>query len=85
MVGIGAAVVQTLQYDLAYENLFYEDKNMKAGRSGIKTGPGNRGILLDCLGNRLINGGIRINSRRLVHELKTFKYNAQYKKAQAQT
>ncbi|MHA2043216.1 MAG: phage terminase large subunit family protein [Candidatus Thorarchaeota archaeon] len=81
---IGGAVLNALQHDLAYDNLYYEEKNIRAGRPGIKPNTQNRSLLLEGLQNRLLNGTIRINSRRLVHEFKTFRFNAQRKRAEAE-
>jgi len=82
---VGGAVLNSLQHDLAYENLYYEEKNIRAGRPGIKTGPQNRMVFLEGLQHRLLTGTLRINSRRLVHELKTFRFNAQKKKPEAES
>jgi hypothetical protein len=76
----GGAVLSSLQHDLAYENLYYDnDKTV-----GIKTGKNNRPLFLEAVQNRLMNGAIRVNSMRFVNELKTFIYNSKTKKAEAQ-
>lgn len=76
---IGSAVLSVLMTDLAYEALYYEKPN----RPGVKIGPGNRSAYLEALQNRLMNGQLRINSKRFVHELKTFIYSAQKRRAEA--
>lgn len=80
---IGSAVLSALQYEHAYENLFFDGKT-KANRPGIKIGPGNRSAYLESIQNRIINNSIKINSRRLSNELNTFVYNPLSKKAEAQ-
>lgn len=73
---VGSAVLNSLATDLAYENLYYEQKGKSAGhKPGIKVGEVNRPIYLESLQHRLITGQLRINSKRIVHELKTFIYN----------
>lgn len=79
---IGGAVLNSLSNDMGYENLYYENKKT-VSRLGLKVGPANRPIFLETLQNRLMNGNIRINSTRLVGELKTFIYSPQKKRAEA--
>lgn len=76
---IGGAILSVLMNDLAYESLYYEKPN----RPGIKVGPSNRSAYLESLQNRLVNGQVRINSKRFVHELKTFIYSAQKRRPEA--
>jgi hypothetical protein len=80
---IGNAVLSALQYEHAYENLYYDPKG-RHDRPGIKIGPGNRSPYLESIQNRIINNSIKINSRRLVNELNTFIYNSSTKRAEAQ-
>jgi len=82
-VGQGIAVLSNLQHDLAYEKLYHENKG-RTTTFGLKTTSINRPVFLESLQNRLINGALKINSRRLVHELKTFIYSPQRKRAEAQ-
>lgn len=81
-MGPGLAVLSDLQYELAYENLYYESE--KQNKPGAKVNRTNRTEYLECLQNRLINSAVRINSRRFVDELTTFVYNPQTKRAEAQ-
>lgn len=78
---IGGSVLTALQHDLGYDHLYYESKSKKPG---VKVGSNNRNALTECLQQRLIHGTVKINSRRLVNELKTFIYNASAKRAEAQ-
>ena len=80
---IGAAVLNSLINDLAYENIYYEHKKGIANKAGIKISPTNRPVLLEALQQRLNNATVRINSRRTIEELKTFIYSAQKKRAEA--
>jgi hypothetical protein len=79
---IGGAVLNSLSNDLGYEALYYENKKAST-KLGIKVGPSNRPILLEAMQNRLMNASVRINSQRLVNELKTFIYSPQKKRAEA--
>jgi hypothetical protein len=80
----GGAVISNLQNELHYENLFYDTKKRSTPKAGIVTNRTTRPILLEALQHRLLNGTLAINSPRFVNELKTFIYNAQAKRAEAQ-
>lgn len=82
-MSVGGAVLSSLQHDLAYEAVYHENKKGRMGQAGIKMGMANRPVFLETLQHRLINHTLRINSPRFVHELKTFLFNAQKKKAEA--
>lgn len=81
--GVGGAVASTLQNDLAYENLYYDTKKIKQNKTGVQINSTNRPVFLESMQHRIVNGTIRINSLRLVQELKTFIFNAQKKRAEA--
>ena len=78
----GGAVLSNLEHDLAYDNIYFEAKTGKP-KSGITPNRVKRPVYLESLQHRVINGTIRINSRRLVKELSTFIYNPYTKKAEA--
>lgn len=80
---IGGAVLNVLSNDLGYEGIYYENKKGGSSRLGIKMGPSNRPIYLEAMQHRLSNGTVRINSTRLVGELKTFIYSPQKKRAES--
>lgn len=80
---VGGAVLNGLVNDLAYEVLYYENRKGLAPKAGLKIGPQNRSIVLEGMQHRLMNGTVRINSRRLVYELNTFIYSAQHRRAEA--
>jgi len=77
----GGAVIAGLRDTMMYENLYMEPGKKNA--IGIKTTQILRPMVLESLQHQLLRGGIKINSPRLVHELKTFIYNASRKKAEA--
>jgi hypothetical protein len=79
---IGGAVLSSLSNDLGYEAIYYENKKSN-NKLGVKITPSNRPILLESLQNRITSGSVRINSHRLVGELKTFIYSPQKKRAEA--
>jgi hypothetical protein len=79
---IGGAVISCLSNDMGYEAIYYEARKTSA-RLGIKVGPSNRPILLESMQSRLMTGAVRLNSQRLINELKTFIYSPQKKRAEA--
>ena len=83
MAPAGGAVLAGLKDKLMYENLYYDTE--KRMFPGIKTNSSTRPMVLESLQHTLMQGerGLKINSPRLVHELKTFKYNASKKRAEA--
>lgn len=77
----GGAVLSNLQHNLYYDNIYFE--NAKSSKIGIKTTQGNRSVILEALQHRLMNGTIKIYSRRFVKELTTFIYNPSNQKVEA--
>ena len=82
-MGPGIAVLNNLQNQLYYDNIYYESSKANA-KAGIRMGQSNRPLFLEALQNKLMNNQVKINSIRFVNELGTFEYNAVTKKAQAQ-
>jgi thiol-disulfide isomerase/thioredoxin len=78
----GGSVISTLQNELQYENLYFDSK--KRTQVGIKTSPQIRPMVLQTLQSRVLANKVKINSLRLVHELKTFKFNASKKRPEAE-
>jgi hypothetical protein len=80
--GPGMAVANRLQHTLHYPNLYYESKG-RGDKVGITLNRTSRPLILEtmqtCFSNRLI----RVRSRRLTRELKTFNYNQQKQRAEA--
>lgn len=79
---IGSAVLSGLSNDIGYEAVYYENRK-SSSKLGIRVTPSNRPVLLEAMQSRLTNGSVRINSQRLVGELKTFIYSPQKKRAEA--
>lgn len=79
----GGSVLNTLQNNLFYENIFFESKKSGAQSIGIKVNRINRPLLLESMQNRILNRSIIINSSRFAKELQTFQYNPITKKAEA--
>jgi hypothetical protein len=77
----GGAVIAGLKDTMMYENLYMEPK--KKNSIGIKSNQMLRSMILESLQHQLLRNGIKVNSPRLVHELKTFIYNASKKRAEA--
>lgn len=81
-VGAGIAILTDLEKDMGYENLFVETSGGKDS-PGVKSSKTKRPVFLEALQRRMINGTIKINSKRFVKELNTFIYNPVSKKAEA--
>lgn len=81
-IGTGIAVLSNLQHDLFYENLFHETRRTTS-KPGMTINKTNRPVILESLQHRIENNSVKINSIRLVRELKTFKFNPKTKKAEA--
>lgn len=79
----GTAVLNSLQTDIGYDNLYIEYKNKKQS-VGVRTGKDNRPMFLTALQNRIMDGTLTINSKRFVNELKTFIFNPITRRAEAQ-
>ena len=82
-MGAGIAVLNNLQNQLYYDNIYYESGKSSV-KAGVRMGQTNRPLFLESLQNKLMNQQIKINSIRFVNELGTFEYNPTTKKAQAQ-
>lgn len=82
-MGPGNIILQMLQHDFYYENLFYNNRVGKNMKPGIKMSLNNRPAILQGFQSRLMNNSIKIKSRRLLREMKTFEFNTTNKKVQA--
>lgn len=82
-LGSGMSVLDKLQHELFYENIYYEISG-KAERIGIKTNRTNRPVFLESMQSKLLGKTMSIKSLRLVEELKHFVYNKQTKRIEAQ-
>jgi hypothetical protein len=81
----GGAILNALQHEYYYENLYYGNAaTSKNPKPGVKITVQNRPIILQSFQQKIYNDTLKINSTRLVNELKTFEYNVVAKKAQAQ-
>ena len=81
----GGAILNALQHEYYYENLYYGNAHTsKNPKPGVKITVQNRPIILQTFQQKIYNDILKINSMRLVNELKTFEYNTTSKKAQAQ-
>jgi hypothetical protein len=79
----GGIILNELQHTFEYENLYFSARNSKTLKPGVKITVNNRGIILQSLQSRMLNGKMKIKSKRFVREIKTFEYNPTTKKAQA--
>lgn len=67
----GLTVLNKLEFQLGYDNLYYETRR-NAESAGVNMNKSNRPVFLELMQSTLQNFGIKINSFRLVKELKTF-------------
>lgn len=74
----GMTVLSKLQFDLAYENLYFAD----GVKAGIKTTKSSKPMFLETLQTRLLTKSIAVRSPRVVHELKHFMFNKMTNKAE---
>jgi len=79
----GGIILNTLQHDLYYDNVYFSSKNGRSPKPGIKITTANRPIILQEFQSRLLNKSLKVRSRRLLREMKTFEYNPATKKAEA--
>jgi hypothetical protein len=79
----GGIILNSLQHDFYYENIYFSSKNGRNTKPGIKITTANRPIILQEFQSRLLNKSLKVRSRRLLREMKTFEYNPATKKAEA--
>lgn len=79
----GGSVLNSLQNNLFYENIFFEPKKNGSQTIGVKVNRINRPLFLEAMQNRILNKSIIINSKRFAKELQTFQYNPITKRAEA--
>ena len=79
----GLAVINTLQNELYYDNFYYHNPDSKNARVGIKTNVATRPLILTSFQTAVLQKSLKINSVRLIHEMKTFEYNSVTKKPEA--
>lgn len=79
----GGIILNILQNDFFYENIYHSAKSSKNPKPGIKITAANRPIILQEFQSRIINKSLKVKSMRLIKELNTFEYNTQTRKAQA--
>jgi len=80
----GLSVINTLQNELYYDNFYYANPDTKNPRVGIKTTVANRPLILTSFQTAILQKSIKINSIRLLQEMKCFEYNSTTKKPEAQ-
>lgn len=81
--GPGLAVLLKLEHQIYYPNLYYSQVTKSSQKAGISTSKSNRQVILEAMKAYLINRLVKINSMRLVREMKTFEFNNQLKRAEA--
>lgn len=82
-MGSGGAVLSTLVHQLFYDNVYYQQGTVKNPKPGLKVTVGNRMMILETLQQHCINDTVKINSKRLAHEISTLVYNVQTGKVAA--
>jgi len=79
----GLSVINTLQNELFYENFYYSQSNTKNPKVGIKTTVSTRPLILTSFQTCILQKTLKLNSIRVVNEMKTFEYNSVTKKPEA--
>ena len=79
----GLSVINTLQNELYYENFYFNNITSKTPRAGIRTTVNSRPLILTAFQTTILQKTIKINSIRMLNEMKTFEYNANSKKPEA--
>ena len=80
----GLSVINTLQNELYYDNFYFSNPESKSPRIGIKTTVANRPLILTSFQTAILQKSMKINSIRLLQEIKCFEYNNNTKKPEAQ-
>lgn len=81
--GPGMAVINRLEHTLRYPHLYFETKKGRGDKPGLTLSRTSRPLVLETMQTCILNKLIRIRSRRLIRELKTFIYNKQKQRAEA--
>lgn len=79
----GLSVINTLQNELYYDNFYYNNTASKTPKAGLKTTVSNRPLILTSFQTCILQKTMKINSIRMLNEMKTFEYNATTKKPEA--
>lgn len=81
--GPGLAVINRLERTLHYPNIYYENKKGRGDKAGVTLSRTSRPIVLETMQTCLLNRLVRVRSRRIIRELKTFVYNKSKQRAEA--
>jgi hypothetical protein len=79
----GLSVINTLQNELYYDNFYYNNTMSKTPKAGLKTTVSNRPLILTSFQTCILQKTMKMNSIRMLNEMKTFEYNATTKKPEA--
>lgn len=79
----GLTIIDKLQHEFFYDNLFESPASGKRIQIGVKTSQSSRNKFLESMQTRMLNDSMAVRSPRLVKELKGFIWNTQGKKAEA--
>jgi hypothetical protein len=79
----GLSVINTLQNELYYDNFYYNNIMSKTPKAGLKTTVSNRPLILTSFQTCILQKTMKMNSIRMLNEMKTFEYNATTKKPEA--
>ncbi len=79
----GLSVINTLQNELYYENFYFNNTTSKTPRAGLRTTVNSRPLILTAFQTCILQKTIKLNSIRMLNEMKTFEYNAISKKPEA--
>lgn len=80
--GPGCAVLDKLQHNLYYENIYYQ-RTRSTDKAGVTNNKSTRPLMLEAMQNYMQQGIVKISSHRLVSELQTFIFKREKKRAEA--
>lgn len=81
--GPGLSTLNRLEHTLYYDNIYYTSTGNK-DKAGVTLNKTNRPVVLETMQTCLIQNLVTIHSLRFIRELKTFIFNRQKQRAEAQ-
>jgi hypothetical protein len=81
--GAGASVLNRLEHTIFYENLYFTP-GINKEKAGLVMSKNNRPLILETFQTCLMSSLVKINSIRIVREMRTFVFNRQKQRAEAQ-
>lgn len=83
-MGPGTALIERLEQDFQYDNLYYGENKTGTNRAGINTNKTIRPLCMDTLQTCMLSKIVKVRSTRVIKELLTFIFNQSRNRAEAQ-